>query len=297
MASRTRASSQVKDYIELLKPGVMGLVVFTGLTGLIIAPGAIHPLIACVAILCIAVGSGAAGAINMWYERDIDAVMKRTKNRPLPTGRLLSEHAIEFAATLALASVVIMAVSVNLVAASLLLSAILFYVFVYTIWLKPITPQNIVIGGAAGAFPPIIGWAAVTGSVSIEPMILFLITFMWTPPHFWALALYRSDDYAKAGIPMLPVVAGKQKTREHILAYTVLLLPVSLLPVYFDMAGVIYGVGTGVLGIGFLYHAVRVYRSDDPKIAMKMFGYSIFYLFAVYSLLIIEKLVKMYAHS
>ncbi|NDF11633.1 MAG: protoheme IX farnesyltransferase [Proteobacteria bacterium] len=288
-------SSQVKDYIELLKPGVMGLVVFTGITGLVIAPGHLHPFISAIAILCIAVGSGAAGAINMWYERDIDAVMKRTKNRPLPTNRLLSSHAIEFASVLAASSVIMMAVAVNLVAAALLLVAILFYVFIYTIWLKPITPQNIVIGGAAGAFPPVIGWAAVTGNVSIEPILLFLITFMWTPPHFWALALYRSDDYTKAGIPMLPVVAGQAKTRVHILVYTLLLLPVSLLPYFNGMAGTLYAVGTLLLGLGFLYHAVRVYRSDDAKIAMKMFGYSIFYLFIVYSLLIIETLVRIYA--
>ncbi len=230
-------ASRVSDFVALLKPRVMTLVVFSGAVGLFVAPGALHPLLAVVAILCIAVGSGAAGAINMWYERDIDAVMARTSDRPLPAGRVAPGDALGFAIVLAVASVVLMAFATNVVAAGLLALAILFYVFVYTVWLKRRTPQNIVIGGAAGAFPPMIGWAAVTGDVSLVSLALFAVIFLWTPPHFWALALYRSGDYARAGIPMMPVVAGRASTKRQILAYTLILVPVSLTPALLGRGG------------------------------------------------------------
>ncbi|CAN0570178.1 unnamed protein product, partial [Laminaria digitata] len=232
--------SRVSDFIALLKPRVMSLVVFSGAVGLFVAPGALHPLLAIVAILCIAVGSGAAGAINMWYERDIDALMSRTANRPIPAGRVAAGDALGFAVILAVFSVGLMGLATNWVAAGLLAAAILFYVFVYTIWLKRRTPQNIVIGGAAGAFPPMIGWAAVTGDVSLVSAALFAIIFLWTPPHFWALALYRSGDYARAGVPMMPVVAGRSSTKRQMLAYTILLVPVSLTPYFLGGAGLVY---------------------------------------------------------
>jgi protoheme IX farnesyltransferase len=211
------AGASAGDYVALLKPRVMSLVVFTGLVGLYLAPGALHPFLAFVAVLCIAVGAGASGAINMWYDRDIDAAMSRTRARPIPAGRVEPADALSFGVVLSLFSVMIMGLAVNWVAAALLGFANAYYVFVYTIWLKRRTPQNIVIGGAAGAFPPMIGWAAVTGGVSLESLVLFLIIFMWTPPHFWSLALYKEGEYAKAGVPMLPVVAGKAETRRQIL--------------------------------------------------------------------------------
>ncbi len=218
----------VGDYVEILKPRVMSLVVFTGFVGLVLAPGHLHPVLAAVAMLCIAVGAGAAGAINMWYDRDIDAIMRRTAARPLPAGRMMPGEALGFGAVLAVGSVLVMGLAVNWVAAGLLALTIGFYVFVYTMWLKRRTPQNIVIGGAAGAFPPLIGWAAVTGDIGWGAVALFAIVFFWTPPHFWALALYRADDYAKAGVPMLPVVAGPRETKRQMLLYTLVLWPVSL---------------------------------------------------------------------
>ncbi len=297
----------VRDYISLLKPRVMSLVVFTGFVGLYLAPGAINPLIAAVAVFCIALGSGAAGAINMWYERDIDAIMQRTQSRAIPTGRILPENALDFALVCAFASVFIMSVAVNFLAGALLLAAILYYVFVYTTWLKRRTPQNIVIGGAAGAFPPMIGWAAVTGGLSIEPLILFAIIFMWTPPHFWALSLYRSDDYAKAGIPMLPVTSGIAETVKQMLIYTILLVPLTLMPYFMNMSGVVYLVGACLLGAGFLSHAITVRKSSEFGIrssesqedsaaklesaARKMFGFSILYLFGIFLLLVIDRAI------
>ena len=266
----------------------MSLVVFTGFAGLVAAPGALHPLLAAVAVLCIAVGAGAAGAINMWYDRDIDAVMQRTRHRPIPAGRVAPEEALAFGVTLSLFSVMLMGIAVNWTAAALLALANGFYVFVYTIWLKRRTPHNIVIGGAAGAFPPMIGWAAVTGAVSVESIALFLIIFMWTPPHFWALALYREGDYAKAGVPMLPVVAGKEETRRQILIYTALLVPLSLAPVALGMAGVIYGTVAAAMGGTFLWLALRVRRARDDASARRMFGFSILYLFALFAALIAE---------
>ena len=229
--------SSARDWFVLLKPRVLTLVVFTGVIGLIIAPAPIHPVIALAATLAIAVAAGAAGAINMWYDRDIDALMRRTANRPIPAGRIVPSEALGFGVTLAGASIIIMALAANLVAAALLALSIAFYVFVYTIWLKRRTPQNIVIGGAAGAFPPVIGWAAVTGDVGLLPALMFLIVFLWTPPHFWSLSLFASGDYARAGIPMLPVVAGARTTRRHIMAYTVVLVAGSLIPWAIGVAG------------------------------------------------------------
>jgi heme o synthase len=283
------ASSRVRDYIALLKPRVMSLVVFTGFAGLVVAPGSLHPLLAAVAVLCIALGAGAAGAINMWYERDIDALMERTRKRPIPAGRVAPDKALAFGVTLALLSVALIGVAINWTAAALLALAIGFYVFVYTIWLKRRTPQNIVIGGAAGAFPPMIGWAAVTGAISLDSVSLFLIIFMWTPPHFWALALYRTGDYAKAGVPMLPVVAGKAETRRQILIYTSLLVPLSFAPLVLGTAGIGYGVVAAVMGIGFLLLAVQVLRDQGTRAPRLMFRFSILYLFMLFAALIIER--------
>jgi len=283
-------SASVGDYVALLKPRVMSLVVFTGLVGLWLAPGSIHPLLASVAILCIAIGAGASGAINMWYDRDIDAVMARTRNRPLPRGAMAPGNALGFGAMLAIGSVLVMGVAVNWVAAALLAFTIGFYVFVYTMWLKRRTPQNIVIGGAAGALPPVVGWAAVTGSVAIEPLILFAIIFMWTPPHFWALALYRSDDYARAGVPMLPVTSGPRETRKQILIYTLLLFPVVLAPALIGFAGMVYGVGAGLLGAAFILGAADLARTRTDASARRLFAFSILYLFLVFVLLIVDRL-------
>ncbi|MDA0702335.1 MAG: heme o synthase [Proteobacteria bacterium] len=283
--------ASVVDFVALLKPRVVSLVVFTGLVGLFLAPGGIHPVLAVIAVLCIAVGAGAAGAVNMWYERDIDARMSRTMNRPLPAGRMNPGEALGFGAVLAVGSVALMGLALNWVAAGLLAASICFYVFVYTIWLKRRTPQNIVIGGAAGAFPPIIGWAAVTGDIGLLPVLLFLIVFMWTPPHFWALSLYRSGDYERAGVPMLPVVAGARETKRQILFYTVALLPISLLPPFLGLAGAIYGIGASLLGLGFLFAAVRVARDEGDTAAKRMFAYSLFYLFGIFALLLADRFV------
>ena len=285
--------SQLSDFVSLLKTRVMSLVVFTAFVGLYLAPGEIHPFIAVISIVCVVIGSGASGAINMWIERETDAKMKRTANRPLPAGRVDPDTAIEFAVIMAFASVFIMGIAVGPLAALLLLGAITFYVFVYTIWLKPRTPQNIVIGGAAGAIPPMIGWASVTGQVGIEAITLFLIIFMWTPPHFWALSLYKCKDYANAGIPMLPVTHGKEHTKFQILIYSLLLFPVTLLPYTLEMSSYIYGIGALLTGLKFNHLAYIVYKSseDEEKPAKILFGYSIVYLFVLFSLLIIDKAI------
>ena len=272
-------TSTVRDYFSLLKPRVMSLVIFTGFIGLYIAPGSIHPIIGFIAILCIAIGSGAAGAINMWYERDIDCLMERTKNRPLPKQAMPPEEALNFGVGLSFVSVIIMGLFVNLVAASLLAVAILFYVFIYTIWLKRVTPQNIVIGGAAGALPPMIGWAAVTNNISLESFLLFLIIFMWTPPHFWALSLYKCSDYTNAGVPMMPVVRGIKYTQLQILVYSAVLFFITILPYYIGMFGKIYLFTALILGVIFMYLAYLVYYDEKYKSAPKLFGYSIIYLF------------------
>jgi protoheme IX farnesyltransferase len=285
-----RTSALASDYMALLKPRVMSLVVFTGFAGLVVAPGDLHPLLALVAVLCIAISAGAAGAINMWYERDIDALMERTRNRPIPAGRIAPNKALVFGIILNVLPVLAMGLLLNWVAAALLALAAGFYIFVYTIWLKRRTPQNIVIGGAAGAVPPMIGWAAVTGSVSLDSIVLFLIIFMWTPPHFWALALYREGDYAKAGVPMLPVVAGPAETRRQMLIYTALLVPLTFVPVALGTAGLIYGVTAAALGGYFAWLAIQVVRTRTDRAARRMFGFSILYLFVLFAALIAEKI-------
>jgi protoheme IX farnesyltransferase len=289
VAAGAAAGARVGDFVALLKPRVMSLVVFSGFAGLTVAPGHINPVIAAVAVLCIAVGAGASGAINMWYDRDIDAVMSRTRNRPIPRGYVEPNQALAFGLILALFAVMIMGLAVNLTAAALLAFTIFFYVVVYTIWLKRSTPQNIVIGGAAGAFPPMIGWAAVTGDVSLGSISLFLIIFMWTPPHFWALSLYREGDYAKAGVPMMPVVAGARATKLQMLVYTLILCPLTLLPVWLGIAGWVYGAASVALNLGFVAHALRVLATDDLKPARRMFGYSLIYLFLHFALLCIDR--------
>jgi len=293
--SADKADARIADFIELLKPRVMTLVVFTGIAGIVAAPGTIgfgggqlHPFLALVAVCCIAIGAGAAGAINMWYERDIDAVMARTKNRPLPTGRVEPAEALGFGIVLTVLSVGLMGVALNWAAAFLLGFANFFYVIVYTVWLKRRTPQNIVIGGAAGAFPPMIGWAAATGHVSVESILLFTLIFLWTPPHFWALALYRNDDYKNAGIPMLPVVAGEAATKRQIVLYTLLLTPVVLAPYFMHMANIAYLAIAAVLQALFIVSAFRVYAEKSSyRFARLMFGYSIFYLFGLFALIML----------
>ena len=247
-----------KDWFALLKPRVVSLVVLTGLIGLLIAPGHLNPVLGVAAVLSIAVAAGAAGAINMWYDRDIDAVMRRTAKRPIPAGLIAPGEALGFGIALACASVIVMALATNIVAAAILALSIGFYVFIYTMWLKRRTPQNIVIGGAAGAFPAVIGWAAVTGDVTVMPILLFAIAFLWTPPHFWALALYACKDYERAGVPMLPVTHGARFTRWNILVYTLILGPVALLPWVLGYAGMVYGITAIVLNAGFILSAVRV---------------------------------------
>lgn len=283
--------STVRDYFTLLKPKVMSLVVFTGLAGMWVAPGfsSLHPLIAATAILCIALGAGAAGAINMWYDRDIDAVMMRTKNRPLPLGRVNPDEALTYGIVLSLFAVMTMGVAVNWVAAGLLAVANLFYVFVYTIWLKRITPQNIVIGGAAGAFPPMIGWAAVTGDITLASIMLFLIIFIWTPPHFWALSLFANEDYKRANIPMLPVVAGERATKIQMMIYCFILVPLSVTPYLLHVAGAAYGIVAFLMSVFFLFTNARVMVDKSLKSAKLMFGYSVFYLFALFAAMMIDK--------
>lgn len=275
--------SSAEDYWQLLKPRVMSLVVFIGFAGLVAAPGTMHPVLAFTTVLCIAIGAGAAGCINMWYERDVDALMSRTRGRPIPAGRIAPDAALSFGVALAAASVILQGLAVNLLSAALLAASILFYVFIYTVWLKRRTPQNIVIGGAAGAFPPLIGWAAATGSLSAAPWAMFLLVFLWTPPHFWALALYKSGDYQKAGIPMLPVVAGRKATLRQILLYSIALVPVSLLPWYFGAAGLHYAALALVLSGLFAVLAFALWREDSDKRAKMLFGYSILYLFLIFA--------------
>jgi len=294
-AGEDAAPTRVRDYVDLLKPRVMSLVVFTGLVGVMIAPVHIHPFEAFLAVLAIALGSGAAGAINMWYERDLDALMTRTANRPLPSGRVAPDDALGLGVLLSIFSVLLMALATNFVAAALLTAAILFYVFVYTIWLKRRTPQNIVIGGAAGAFPPMIGWAAATGDVSAVGLSLFLLIFLWTPPHFWALALYRSDDYRRAGVPMLPVVAGPRETKKQMLLYTLILMPVAMAPTLLGAVGWLYGAVALALGAGFIAHAVIVWRAADDRrghgAARRMFKFSLLYLAVLFAALPLDRLL------
>jgi heme o synthase len=286
------SEAEVGDYIALLKPRVMSLVIFTALVGLVIAPVHVHPVLAVTALLCIAVGAGASGALNMALEGDIDALMTRTANRPIPRGRVTRPEAMAFGSTLAFFSVMTLGILVNWYAGALLAFTIFFYVVIYTLWLKRWTAQNIVIGGAAGSLPPVVAWVAATGSLSVEPLLLFLIIFFWTPPHFWALALFRSDDYARAGVPMLPVVAGPDATRLQILLYTIVLVAIAAAPWPLGYFDAIYGVTSLVLGAGMLVCAIDVYRrrerTESLRATRKMFAFSILYLFALFATLLLE---------
>jgi heme o synthase len=291
--------SSAGDWFALLKPRVMTLVVFTGVVGLLMAPGHLHPVLAFTAILCIAVGAGAAGCINMWYERDIDALMRRTRNRPIPAGRIAPDEALAFGVTLAGASVLVMGLATNAAAAAALAASIGYYVFIYTMWLKRRTPQNIVIGGAAGAFPPVIGWMAVTGGLDAMPLVMFAIIFLWTPPHFWSLSLWAHGDYARAGVPMLPVVSGAKETRRQVVLYTLALVPVSLLPWAMHETGPIYGLVALALGVGFLVYAVRVVRDRQDATGISLSGdrparaafkFSLAYLFVLFAAFIVDRM-------
>ncbi len=285
-----------RDFVALTKPRVMSLVVFTGAVGLIASRAPVHPVIALTIILCVALGAGAAAALNQWYEADIDALMKRTRNRPLPDGRMEPQSALHFGVGLAAFSVLLLGFATNWLAASILLASILFYVVIYTVWLKRRTPQNIVIGGAAGAFPPVIGWVAATGHVDVLPLLLFALTFLWTPPHFWALALYVETDYAAAGVPMLPVVAGERSTRTQIMFYTLLMSVVALLPVTLNYAGWIYGtvalVMTGAFALLALKVGFRTQSTDDGmKPERRLFFFSILYLFVIFGALALDRVL------
>ena len=288
-----------RDYFELLKPRVMSLVVFTAFAGMVLAPGHINPVIGLISILCIAVGAGASGALNMWYDADIDAVMTRTAKRPIPAGRVAPSEALAFGLVLSGFSVVILGLAVNWLSAGILAFTIFFYAVVYTMWLKRSTPQNIVIGGAAGAFPPMIGWACVTGTVTLDSIVLFMITFLWTPPHFWALALFKMGDYEAVGVPMLPNVSGVQTTKNQIVAYAIPTALVGVAPTVLGFASFGYGIAAAILGALFVYFSIGVWRmsNDDVKMvpAKKLFGYSIFYLFAIFSALMIDRLVVVLA--
>lgn len=270
------------DFIALMKPRVMSLVVFTTVVGMVLAPTTTHPLLMVIAIIAIAAGAGASGAINQWYDRDIDAIMTRTKTRPIPAGKVMPEEALSLGIIISLLSVLVLWFSAGIAAAGLLAFTIFFYAVVYSVWLKRATPQNIVIGGAAGAFPPAIGWLAAGGSLTIEPIVLFSIIFIWTPPHFWALALVKNEDYTRAGIPMLPVVAGADATKRQIVLYSIALAPLGVVPSFLGMAGVVYGGFAAVLGAIFLGYAVQLQRKGTDEAAMKLFKYSILYLFLIF---------------
>ena len=284
-----------RDFFALTKPRVMSLVIFTGLCGLVAAPGSIHPLIGFVAVLCIALGAGGAASLNQWWEADLDAGMKRTAARPIPAGRMQRSDARDFGVALSVASVLLMGLAVNWLSAAILALSIVYYAVVYTVWLKPRTPQNIVIGGGAGAFPPMIGWVAVTGEVTAMPVLLFAIIFFWTPPHFWALALFVQSDYAKVGIPMMPVVRGQRATRRQILVYSLILLPLAVSPWLIGGAGLAYGIAAGALTALFvalsLPVAFRTAEEGDRMVPEKrLFGYSVFYLFALFAALVADRL-------
>lgn len=285
------------DYFELLKPRVMSLVVFTAAVGLIIAPGTIHPVVGIIAILCIAIGAGASGALNMWYDADIDAIMTRTQKRPIPSGRITGQEALGFGIVLSVFSTMMLGLATNWLAAGILAFTIFFYAVVYTMWLKRSTPQNIVIGGAAGAFPPMIGWAAVTGTVTLESIVLFSIIFLWTPPHFWALAIFKQTDYEAVGVPMMPNVVGVHKTKVQMLVYAVLTAVCGVLPTFMGFAGLAYGVVAFVLGAGFIFYTWKTYKMDaaDTKMtaAKKLFGFSLIYLFAIFSMFIVDRGIEL----
>jgi protoheme IX farnesyltransferase len=293
----TPGGARVEDYVALLKPRVMSLVVFTALVGLLLAPGGINPVIGLIAVLCIAIGAGASGALNMWYDADIDAVMSRTANRPIPAGRVTREDALALGLVLSAFSVLTLGLATNWLAAALLAFTIFFYAVVYTMWLKRSTPQNIVIGGAAGAFPPMIGWAAVTGDVTMAPVILFLIIFLWTPPHFWALALYKQGDYAAAGIPMMPNVKGEAHTKWEILIYSIVLVGVTLLPQVIGFTGWLYTTVAIITGTSLIALAARLLRTRDEadmkKTGRRMFVYSSSYLFVIFLALVTDRVFQL----
>ncbi len=283
------------DYLALLKPRVMSLVVFTALAGLLLAPAPPHPFICFASLLAIAVGAGASGALNMWYDADIDALMTRTAQRPIPAGRLAREEALAFGLVLAALSVITLGLVANWLAAALLAFTIFFYVAIYTMWLKRSTPLNIVIGGAAGAFPPMVGFAAATGEISLASLVLFAIIFIWTPPHFWALALVKRDDYARAGVPMLPNVAGADRTRTEILIYSALLAPIGALPYFLGFASSLYGAVACAAGVVFVFLALRLYRrqGSENAAALRLFGFSIFYLFLLFLIVVVERIAHL----
>lgn len=286
------SDASVGDFVALMKPRVMSLVVFTALVGMVAAPGDMHPVLMVASLLCITVGAGASGALNMWYDADIDSRMARTASRPIPRGRVTPQEALSFGAVLSGGSVLMLGLMVNWLSAGLLALTIFYYIFIYTMWLKRSTPQNIVVGGAAGAFPPMIGWAAATGTIGLEPIVLFLIIFMWTPPHFWALALVRYRDYKRVEIPMLPVVAGAAETRKQILIYSLILIPLAFAPSVLGFGGWLYTATNAVLGAMFLWYAIAIFRSDggtdgDRK-GRRLFGFSILYLFAIFAALLVE---------
>jgi len=287
------SGGDVADYVALMKPRVMFLVVFTALVGMVAPPGSMHPVLAIAALICIAAGAGASGALNMWYDADIDAAMARTAARPIPRGRVTPSEARSFGSVLAFGSVVCLGLMANWLAAALLAFTIGFYVFIYTMWLKRATPQNIVIGGAAGALPPVIGWAAAAGTVSLAPFVLFLIIFVWTPPHFWALALLRTRDYERAGVPMLPVVKGEDATRLQILIYSIILAPLGMVPAIIGLGGTLYAAAASVLGALFVVLALACYREREgekaARAAKDLFAYSVLYLFLLFAVLLVEQ--------
>ena len=293
-------SADPSDYVQLLKPRVMSLVVFTALAGLLLAPVHVHPIVGFASLLAIAVGAGASGALNMWYDADIDAVMKRTQSRPIPSGKIKPKEALGFGMVLSILSVFALGLMANWLAAGLLGFTIFYYAVVYTMWLKRLTPQNIVIGGAAGAFPPVVGYAAATGSVSVESLVLFAIIFIWTPPHVWALALVKAGEYGRAGIPMMPNVKGADRTRLEIVLYSLVLAPVGVLPWIMGFASVVYGVLAIIGGLGMVALAARVYRIREGatanKTAMQLFGFSILYLFVLFAVIVVENSLARLMH-
>ena len=302
-ASTLRAAhavgGSIGDFVALMKPRVMSLVVFTALVGMLLAPQQPHPALAVIALICIAVGAGASGALNMWYDADIDALMQRTAGRPIPRGHVTPDEALTFGTILAVGSVATLGLIVNWVAGALLAFTIAFYILVYTMWLKRRTPQNIVIGGAAGAIPPMIGWAAATGSIGLESIALFLIVFMWTPPHFWALSLYRVRDYERVGVPMLPVVAGPTETRKQIVIYSALLVPLAICPAFIDLGGPLYALTSIGLGGVFMAFAINLYHTregrEGDRAAKQLFGFSILYLFLLFAMLLLERSLARWA--
>ncbi|MBT5428934.1 MAG: protoheme IX farnesyltransferase [Rhodospirillaceae bacterium] len=291
---KTEVKSGILDYAILLKPRVMSLVLFTSIVGIVMAPGTIDLFTAVAAIICIGMGAGASGAINMWYERDLDGKMERTKERPIPAGRMNPNNALLFGLILVILSITAMVLFVNAVAAILLIITIFYYIFIYTVWLKRRTPQNIVIGGGSGALPPMIGWAAVSGNVSLDSFLLFAIIFMWTPPHFWALALYSSGDYEKAGIPMMPAVSGIAETKKLMLVYTILLWPLTISLAFTGLITIPSGAIIGLLGLWFIRHAIKVKNSDEHDEPRAMFKYSILHLFLIFVVLLVDRGIQAY---